>query len=245
MKFLMAAFLCMGPYVAFSQTIQLHYDVRHTIDPKNARKNFPVIYFEYFKNQDSGKSFIKPGSFLLKTEADLMGDNDNIAKFYTQVSQSFRFWKPKVFLNLQYSGGLGITEPRQYSYYITNNWAAGLSYPFKWGKSFLSALVNFKIVTYARSSRDALIMLYWWKGIWNYTVEFSGDFSAWTENKNHGDSQTKGLSGKRLFFYAEPQFWLNLNGFLALGTKIQMNYHSFTTENVLQLDPSIGLKCRL
>jgi hypothetical protein len=137
MKFLIVSLFCMQGYFAFSQTLQLHYDIRHTVDPKRNTKNFPTLYFEYFKSQDSGKSFIKPGSFLLKMQADFLGEKDNMGKFYMQVSQSFRFWKPKIFLSLQYSGGLGITEPKQYSYYLANTFSAGLEYPFKWGSAWM------------------------------------------------------------------------------------------------------------
>ncbi len=90
-----------------------------------------------------------------------------------------------------------------------------------------------------------LITLYWGKGLWNYKAEFSGDFSIWTENKSHGDSQTEGLRGKRFFFFAEPQFWYNLNKAFALGTKINMNYHLLTTEDVLQVYPTIAVRCKI
>jgi len=245
MKFLMLTFFCLGSYLAFSQTLQLHYDIRHTIDPKRNSKNFPTLYFEYFKNQDSGKSFIKPGSFLLKTQADFIGEKNNIGKFYIQVSQSFRFWKPKIFLSLQYSGGLGVTEPKQYSYYLVNTYSAGVSFPFKWGNAYLSSVLDYKYVPYNKPSNDFLYTLYWWKGLWNYKTEFSGDFSIWTENKNHGDDLTKELTGKRFSFFAEPQFWFNINKAFALGTKINMNYHVLTTDNIFQVYPAIALKCKL
>src|SRR5882762_1613767 len=122
--------ICIAPLSA--QDLQLHYDPRHTLDPAHNAKNFPTLYFQYFKNQDSGKAFIKPGSFLLKVQADLQGNDHNIGQTYLQVSQSFRCWKPKIFLSLQYSGGLGVTEPKQYSFYINNTWSAGLAYPFQW-----------------------------------------------------------------------------------------------------------------
>lgn len=127
-----------------------------------------------------------------------------------QVSQSFRFWKPKIFLSLQYSGGMGITEPKQYSYYITNTFDAGLDYPFKWGNAYLSSVLDYKLVAFKKPSHDFLYTLYWWKGIWNYTSELSGDFSIWTENINHGDEFTKDLHGKRFYFFAEPQYWYNI-----------------------------------
>jgi hypothetical protein len=241
----MLTFFCFINYYTFSQTLQLHYDIRHTIDPKRNSKNFPTLYFEYFKNQDSGKSFIKPGSFLLKTQADFIGEKNNIGKFYIQVSQSFRLWKPKIFLSLQYSGGLGVTEPKQYSYYLVNTYSAGISYPFKWGNAYLSSVLDYKYVPYSKPSNDFLYTLYWWKGLWNYKTEFSGDFSIWTENKNHGDDLTKELTGKRFSFFAEPQFWYNINKVFALGTKINMNFHVLTTADIFQVYPTIALKCKL
>ena len=245
MKFLIVSLFCILCHFAFSQTLQLHYDIRHTVDPKRNAKNFPTLYFEYFKSQDSGKSFIKPGSFLLKMQADFVGEKDNMSKFYMQVSQSFRFWTPKIFVSLQYSGGLGIAEPKQYSYYIVNTFSAGLEYPFKWGNAWLSSVLDYKYIPYNKPTHDILYTLYWWKGFWNYKAEFSGDFSIWTENKNHGDDNTKGLSGKRFSFFAEPQFWYNVNKTFAFGTKINMNYHVLTTGNIFQVYPTIAVKCKL
>jgi hypothetical protein len=93
-----ACFLCLLSLFSLAlsaQNLQLHYDLRHTVDPAVNLHNYPTLYFEYFKPaRDSGQAFIKPGSFLLKTEADLLGSGDNMGKFYLQVSQSFRCWKP-------------------------------------------------------------------------------------------------------------------------------------------------------
>jgi hypothetical protein len=245
MKILIMVFFCIIYHVTFSQSLQLHYDLRHTVDPKRNPKNFPTLYFEYFKNQDSGKAFIKPGSFLLKTQADFLGQKDNIGKFYIQVSQSFRFWKPKIFISMQYSGGLGVTEPKQYSYYIAHTFSVGLDYPFKWGNAWLSSVLDYKYIPYDKPTYDLLYTLYWWKGLWNYKAEFSGDFSLWTENKNHGDVITSNLSGKRFSFFAEPQFWYNVNKTFSLGTKINMNYHVLTADNIFQVYPTVALRCKL
>ena len=229
--------------VTYSQELQIHYDMRHSIDPKRNPKNFPTLYFEYFKSQDSGKHFIKPGSFLLKTQADFLGEKNNIGNFYMQVSQSFRCWKPKIFLNLQYSGGLGITEPqREYSYYIQNTYSIGINYPFKLRNAYFAAVLNYKHIPYIKPSHDFSYTLYWWQGLMNYKCNFSGYFSLWTENKNRGDAYTIDLKGKRFSFIAEPQFWYKLGNMFALGTKINMFYHIFTTDNVLQVYPTIGVR---
>lgn len=245
MKGLQLVLFCLTSNMLCAQTLQLHYDARHTLDPKHTNRNFATVYFEYFKTQDSGKAFIKPGSFLLKMQADFLGPKSNMGKFYMQVSQSFRCWQPKVFVNVQYSGGLGVTEPTQYSYYITNAYSVGVSYPFKWGSAYMSSVLNYKYVSYKKASRDFLYTLYWWKGLWNYRGEWAGDFSIWTENKNHGDDDTKDLHGKRFFFFAEPQLWYRLKGALSIGTKVNMYYHVLMPDNRLAVYPTLAIKCKL
>ena len=246
----MVCILCspMLSIAIYSQTLQLHYDMRHTINPNRNSNNFSTLYFEFFKTQDSdsGKYFIKPGSFLLKMQSDFMGEKNNIGKFYMQVSQSFRCWEPKIYLNVQYSGGLGIAEPqREYSYYIQNTYSMGISYPFKWRNAYMTSVLNYKYVPYNKPTHDFLYTLYWWQGLFNYKAEFSGDFSLWTENKNHGDADTENMKGKRFSFFAEPQFWYKLNNSFAAGTKVNMYYHINTTDHVLQVYPTIAIRLKI
>jgi hypothetical protein len=228
-----------------AQELQLHYDARHTLDPSHYAHNFPTIYFQYFRNQDSGKAFVKPGSFLFKMQADLQGDRHNIGQTYLQVSQSIRCWKPKIFLSLQYNGGLGVTEPKQYSYYITNTFSVGLSYPFQWKAAWLSVVLDYKYIPYLKPTSDPIFTLYWWRAYFHYKLEFAGDFSVWTENKDHGDAYTAGLRGKRLFFFAEPQFWYDLNKGFSVGTKINMYFHINIPDDRLQVYPTVAVRCKL
>ena len=100
MKFLLAGILFLMCEASNAQSLQLHYDLGHTVKPELNRKNFLTLYFEYVKDQDTGKSdsgrpMIKLGSLLLKTQADFLGQRHNIGKFYMQVSQSFRCWRQK------------------------------------------------------------------------------------------------------------------------------------------------------
>lgn len=239
---IVACFLC---YTVTAQSVQLHYDMRHWVDPKYNVKNFPVIYMEYFKNQDSGHCFIKPGSILFKMEADLYGEQHNIGKGYMQVAQTLRMWQPKVFLHLSYSGGLGVTEPKQYSYYITSTLQVGAQYTFSWHGAILSTVLDYKYVSYSKPSNDLIYTLYWWRGLYNYRVEVAGDFSLWTENKNHGDDYTKEMEGKRFSFFAEPQLWYNISKRFAAGTRVTMYYHVNTWDNVWQAYPTVAVKYKL
>lgn len=246
MKYLFIAFIPFTSFFfcqnLFCQNLQLHYDLRHTTEPKDNPHNFPTLYFEYFKTQDSGKAFIKPGSFLFKMEADMQGTQKNIGKGYLQVTQSLRCWRPAVYLSLQYSGGLGVTRPAQYSYYIANTFAAGAAYSFQWNKVYFSSILYYQVTLYAKPSHDPLFTLYWWKGCFHYRMEIAGDFSIWTANKDQGDDTTIKLPGKLFFFFAEPQIWVNLNKSFALGSKINMYYHVNTPENLLQAYPTAAIK---
>ena len=60
---LLLFFVCAGFLVpGFSQNLQLHYDVRHSIDNSSASSNYPSFSFEFFKEIDTAGT----GSFLLK-----------------------------------------------------------------------------------------------------------------------------------------------------------------------------------
>lgn len=228
-----------------AQTLQLHYDARHTVDPKSNAKNFTTLQFDYFKQLDTGKTFAKPGAFFLKIQADMVGDDASIGKYYMQVSQEVRFWRPKIFINLQYSGGLGVTQPKQYSYYIQNAYQAGISYPFKIGTAYFSSVLNYKYVAYDKPSNDVWYTFYFYKGLWNYNAEFAGDFSLGTENKNHGDDFTANLHGKRFLFFAEPQFWYKAGKTISFGTKLNIFYHILSTEDKTQAYPTLGIRVKL
>ena len=165
MKYLLLILICLISLRASSQNVQLVYDMRHTADPKNNTGNFPTLYFEYFKQQDSGRSFIKPGSFLFKMQADATGPGTNTGKMYFQVAQTLRCWQPAVFLHLSISGGLGVTEPKQYSYYILTTYAAGIAWPFQWKGGYYSMVLDYKYVPYAKPSSDFLWTFYFYKGL--------------------------------------------------------------------------------
>ena len=242
MKFIFLPFLISISSCALCQQLQLHYDLRHTLDAKHTQKDFPTIFFEYFKSQDSGTAFIKPGSFLFKVQADLAGAKGNIGKLYMQVSQSFRCWRPKIFVQLQYSGGLGIAEPGSYGFYINNAFSLGLGHPFQWKNAWFNAYACYTYNRFIKPSHDALASFYWWKGLLNYKLQFTGDFELWTINRNHGDSYTAGKKGKKVSFYGEPQIWYSITKGFSVGSKVNLYYHVLSDENRLQVYPTAAVR---
>ncbi|HMK39457.1 MAG TPA: DUF5020 family protein [Bacteroidota bacterium] len=218
-----------------SQTLQLHYELRHSMEPARYERDFPQLYFEYFKGTDAG-------SFQLKMQSDFTGEKSNIGQFYLQVSKNLRFWKPAIFLQVQYSGGLGISEPGSYGYYIRNAFSAGPSYPFRWNDAWCNAFVSYTFNALERPSHDILCSFYWGKGFWDYFVEFTGDIQFWTLNKDQGPVSGAGEGGKRFYFYGEPQIWFNIDATFALGSKLNLYYHVLTNDGVFQAFPTLAVR---
>ena len=236
MKYFLFLILSALSFTGKGQILQIHYDPRHTLDPGHNSDNFPTIYFEYYKAKDTA------GAFFIKTEADLNGANHNMGKFYTQLSQSFKFWKPKVYVQLQYSGGMGIAEPGSYGYYITNAFSLGAVYSFQWKGAWFSTSLSYTYNAFKKPSHDVLYSLYWGRGFWNYKVEFSGDIELYTVNKNLGDAYTSDLHGKWLALFGEPQMWFKIHDGFSLGSKVNMYFHVLTHENLLQIYPTIAAR---
>ena len=228
----------------FAQNLQLHYDFRHSIDPRDYPQNFPTLYFEYFKAMDSTSAFIKPGSFFMKIEDDLEGDQNNIGKSFIQVSQTFRMWQPKIFVAVQYSGGLGVTDPAQYSFYINNAFSIGPSYPFQWKGAYFNVEIFYNYNMLKKPSNDVMLSFYWGKGFWNYKMEFDGDFELYTLNRNQGDAATQNLKGKIISFFAEPQIWFKVKGKFSMGSKFITQYHVFIPQNLFEVYPTIAARIK-
>ena len=237
MKFLLFPAFFLITISGQSQNLQLHYDVRHTIDPKVNSKNFPAFTFEYFKNIDT----ISTGSFLFKFQADLNGKDNNVGQVYTQISQSLKFWKPKVYISLYYSGGLGVT-PSSSGFYIANSLGIGPAFPFQWCGAWISTSLSFRINFFDKRSYDPMATVYFGKGFFNYRIFAGGSFTFWTENRNQGNDYTRGLKGKKFSFFGDPQIWFKIKNGISAGSRINVYYHILTNDNRIQLYPTIGVK---
>jgi hypothetical protein len=220
-----------------SQNLQLHYDFRHSLNPGLNTVNFPSLSFEYFKLIDT----VGTGSFLLKVQTDFNGKNHNVGQVFTQVSQTLRFWKPKIFLCLDYSGGLGVT-PSAFGFYIPNSFGIGISYPFQWNGAWLAANFLIRYNAFDKSSYDPQFTFYFGKGISNYRFFVSGSFVFWTQNRNKGDSYTQNQRGKKFAFFGDPQFWVNIKNGFSVGSRINVYHHLLTEGNQVQFYPTLGIK---
>lgn len=231
---MLCLFLCLE---GVSQSLQLRYDLRHWTDPDLNSRNFPALSFEYFKDIDT----LGSGSFLLKFDAQLDGKNNNIGQTFTQISQSIKFWKPKIYLSLTYSGGLGVT-PASYGYHISNSFGVGVAYPFEWNGAWFSTGLCLRLNVFDKPSYDPQLTVYLGKGFFDYKLFLASSFVFWTENRNHGDAYSLNLDGKKFVFYGDPQFWIKIKNGLSAGARVSVYYHLISADNRIQLYPSLGIK---
>lgn len=237
MKKWILGFQLLWSTLAGAQNLQFHYDFRHSLDSGLNRRNFPSMSFEYFKDTDS------TGSFLLKMQADFNGEKSNIGQAFFQITKSLRYWKPKVFLTLNYSGGLGIAPP-SFGYHISNSFGVGAAKNLIWKTNVVSIGLLYRYNAFQRGSHDGQINLFFFKGMFNYRLQVAGSIVAWTQNRDLGIDFTKDLRGKKLAFFGDPQIWCTLRGNLSVGTRINLFYKVLTEENRVQMYPTLGLRVK-
>jgi hypothetical protein len=242
---MLASILLAGACTATCQQLQLHYDLRHLVDPMHTTGNFPALYFEYFKTPgpDSNYGTLKPGSFLIKSQCELSGSQNNIGQFYIQVSQAFRMWKPKVYVQLQYNGGLGIAEPGSYGYYLNNAFSLGAAYSFQWGsRAFFNISSSYKYTAFKRPSHDNISAFFWLYFFPGFRSSLTGNLVVFSENRNHGDAYTNMNSGKKVSLYSDPQAWVKIYRGLSLGSRLSIYYHLISEDKRVQLYPSLAAR---
>ena len=237
MKLLFFSFFLVLSAYGVAQNLQFHYDLRHTIDPEQHPKNFTVLNFEYFKDLDT----LGTGSFLFKINANLDGKNGNMGQIFSQISQSLKFWKPKVYLSFNYSGGLGVTS-ESFGYYISNSFGIGVSFPFEWKGAWISMAAHFRYNAFRKPSYDPQLSLYLGKGIFEYKVFIAGSFVFWTQNRDQGNEYTGELHGKKLAFFGDPQIWFRIKNGFSAGSRVNVYYHLLNDGNNIQFYPTLGVK---
>jgi Domain of unknown function (DUF5020) len=237
MKKIILGFQIFWSTLAGAQYLQVHYDLRHTFDPSINRRNFLSMNFEYFKDNDS------TGSFLLKMQTDFNGEKSNIGQSFFQVTKNLRFWKPKIFWALNYSGGIGIAPP-SFGYYISNSFGMGPVKNLTWRNNVLSVGVLYRYNAFQQGSHDAQINLFYFKGMFNYRLLIQGSMVGWTQNRDIGIDFTKDLRGKKFAFFGDPQIWWRLRGDVSVGTKINLFYKVLTEEQQVQVYPTLGVRVK-
>ena len=220
--------------VAQAQDLQLHYDWRHTVDPRNNARDFPALTFKTFKA-------LEFGSFLLKLEASLDGARHNVSKGYLEVSQTVRFWKAPVYVLGEYSGGLGLFDGTAGGFYIANAYHVGVAYPFQVRGGWANAAVAYKHTNFTRASHDPQATLYWGRPLGRRWA-FASTGVFWTQNRNHGDDFTAGLRGKEGAFLVENEIWWRAVGLVSVGSEVRVSRNVYASDGRVLVYPTLGMR---
>jgi hypothetical protein len=221
---------------SLAQTVQLGYDVRHSVDPRNNGRNFVTASFEAVKTVDYG-------SLLMKLDADLSGPHGNLGKVYVQLSHDFRFGRLPLQLHLEYSGGLGVAGDTETAYQIANAYSAGAACAFPLLRSWGSMFLAYRYHHFERPSHD-LVYSFWWGGNLPGPLSVTAYVVLWTQNRNRGDAWTRQLDGKKLAALAEPQIWFDVSAALAVGSEVRLYYHVYDYSGRLLVYPIIAAQYR-
>lgn len=230
----LCAAACVPARAAGAQELQLLYDWRHSVDPRNNPRDFPTVTYQTYHASSVG-------AFLLKGQADLDGSRHNMSKVYVEATQTLKFWKPAVFLHLEYTSGLGLFDRATGGYYVDNAYLVGAAHPFRWGGAWASAYVAYRYTNTPRASHDPQLALYWGKtlgGRWDVT----STGVAWTQNRNRGDAWTDTLHGKRASLLVENGVWYRWARRTAVGARLSVSENAFAADGRLLVYPALGVR---
>lgn len=236
MKPLFILLIIIGLQPASAQEIQLHYDFRHSVSPRKNPKNYPLLVFKYFKEIDT----VGTGSFLFEVQSHLSGKKTYIGQAFIQASQSLKFWKPKIYLYANFSGGLGVADP-DFGYFISNSYGLGVSVPLVFKKSWYSFSLMYRYSDLVKPSHDVQSNIYIGGGLMNYRLMYGCTLVAWATNKNNGLAENAHKKGKRLAFFADPQIWYGIGKGFSVGSRVSLFYH-INNESGIQAFPTAGIK---
>jgi hypothetical protein len=220
--------------VVQAQELQLHYDWRHTTDPRTNARNFPSLAFKSFKA-------LPFGSFLLKLEADLDGSRHNVSKGYLEISQTLRFWPAPIYAFGEYSGGLGVFGGGAGGFHIDNGYHVGAAHPFKWQGGWANVSLAYRYTNSPRPSHDPHASLYWGRpfgGRW----AVASTTVLWTQNRDRGDERSAGLTGKRKAFLVENEIWWRAAGPISIGSNVRISRNVYATDGRVVVYPTTGVR---
>lgn len=216
-----------------AQNLQLHYDVRNSINSRYNTRNYLTETFEMFKMD-------KSGSWFMFMDADLNLTKNNIGSIYTEISRTIKLGNFPFQAHIEYNGGLFTSN--SFSAPIENAYMIGLEYPFTLGKFNLSSYVAYKYNNFSKGSNDLQ-----WTGVWagtifNKKITLSGFIDVWSENKD----KIFGLEGKKIIVLTEPQIWYNVvkNKF-SIGAEIEISNQFYSYTNYILAYPTLAIKYKL
>ena len=93
-------------------------------------------------------------------DLDFFCKDNNLEKFYAQISHTLKFWNFPVFAYFEYSGDMGFVNDTFNGFPIINTYSLGAAYPFQWKGGWFSDYLSYRYVNFTKPSHDIINILW-------------------------------------------------------------------------------------
>lgn len=229
-KLVLLSLLIVAATSAFSQDIQLHYDM-------GKQRHFLTSTVEMFKPDKHGSTFF----FIDMNYGDgEFGDVQGVSLAYWEIARALKFWKSPLAIHVEYNGGFGQWKFKEAggAYTINDAWLGGLEYSWN-AKDFsrgLTLQAMFKTIRGKNKASFQTTAVWYWN-LANNKISMSGFADFWKEDNIFGTAKTK------FVFLSEPQFWYNFNKNFSIGSEEELgvNFTGNPTKG-FHINPTIAMK---
>lgn len=217
--------LMMSVLIGYSQNVQLHYDLGHTIYGELSGRPNVTTTVEMFKPDRFGSTF-------MFTDIDFYGDG--AAGAYWEISREFNLRKEdsRWAAHVEYNGGLTSVEDMAIANRFQHALLAGMAW--NWHSADFQRTLSLQAMykQYFKGQYRDAFPGFQATAVWSTTFArgfctCSGFLDMWYD---------KDVNGK-LIVLSEPQFWLNLQALpgmrdihLSLGTEVEVS-NNFVFDN--------------
>jgi len=226
MKKLVLAFVAgLFAFGAFSQNIQLHYDM-------GKDRGYPTTTVEMFRPDKTGNTF-----FFIDFDYGV-GDVPAERRFtYFEIARCFKLGKSPFSWHAEYNGGFGQWKAGTASgaYSISNAWLTGVDY--SWNASDFSRGFSLKALyknianTVDDKPNSFQLTGVWYLNFAKNKMRFCGFADLWREKTAFG----------KMVFLTEPQLWYNFTPKFAAGSEIEIS-NNFAGQDGFKINPCASLK---
>lgn len=226
MKKLVLAFVAgLFAFGAFSQNIQLHYDM-------GKDRGYPTTTVEMFRPDKTGNTF-----FFIDFDYGVGDIKNSPALAYFEIARCFKLGKSPFSWHAEYNGGFGQfkASPFNGAYSISNAWLTGVDYSWNapdFSKGFsLKALYKNIANTMDAKPNGFQLTGVWYLNFAKNKMRFCGFADLWREKTAFG----------KMVFLTEPQLWYNFTPKFAAGSEIELS-NNFAGQNGFKINPCASLK---
>jgi len=226
MKKLVLAFVAgLFAFGAFSQNIQLHYDM-------GKDRGYPTTTVEMFRPDKTGNTF-----FFIDFDYGVGDVKNSPALAYFEIARCFKLGKSPFSWHAEYNGGFGQWKAGTASgaYSISNAWLTGVDY--SWNASDFSRGFSLKALyknianTVDDKPNSFQLTGVWYLNFAKNKMRFCGFADLWREKTAFG----------KMVFLTEPQLWYNFTPKFAAGSEIEIS-NNFAGQDGFKINPCASLK---